>query len=223
VTARRTHRALLTLATAAAVAVLAAACSIGGDSQPRALAVSTTTTEVQSTPSSGEAAAVLYFVRDGKLVPVARSVPDRQLATVLGALMKNPVPVERIEGLGTSIPTGTELKGLRQDGDTVSVDLSKAFENVVGPSRQQAIAQMVMTATEFPDVRSLRFSVDGKPVQVTSPTRGDTATVTACDYESLLPSADEAAEADLDAPTTQRLDVRREGLAKRCPTTTTRS
>ena len=100
------------------------------------------------------------------------------------------------------------------------VDLSKEFENVVGPSRQQAIAQMVLTATEFPEVRSLRFLVDGKPVQVTSPTRGDTTTVTDCDYRSLLPTADEVAKADLDAATTERLNLRRESLEQRCPTAT---
>ncbi len=42
-----------------------------------------------------------------------------------------------------------------------------------------------MTATEFPDVRNLRFRVEGKEIQVTSPTQGDTTTVGDCDFESL--------------------------------------
>jgi hypothetical protein len=186
--------------------------------------VSTTTTEVQATPTSGGAAAVLYYVRDGKLVPVSRSLPDRRLGTVISALLEPPEPLERVGGLGSSIPTGTELLGLQIDGDTASVNLSKDFENVVGPGRQQAIAQMVMTATEFPEISSLRFLVDGKPVQVTSPTRGDTETVGDCDYESLLPTADEVRSMDLGAGTVERLNLRRNSLAAVCPTpTTTRS
>ena len=49
-----------------------------------------------------------------------------------------------------------------------------------------------MTATEFPDVDSLRFEVNGKVLQVTSPTRGDTTTVNACDFALLLPTAEQA-------------------------------
>ena len=117
------------------VAVLAtAACGIRADDSARALAVSTTTTEAESAPTSGGAAAVLYYVREGKLIPVTRSLPDRRLGTVISALLEPPEPIERIAGLGTSIPAGTELLGLQVDGDTVDIDLSREFENVVGPA-----------------------------------------------------------------------------------------
>jgi hypothetical protein len=205
----------------ALVGPVAAACSIDTDSTPRGLVVSTTTTEADSSPTSGGATGVLYYVRDGKLVPVTRSLPDRSVNSVLGALLETPEPLEQVAGLGSSIPTGTELLGLQVDGDTVEVNLSKDFENVVGTGRQQAIAQMVMTLTEFPDVSAVRFLVDGKPVQVTSPTRGDTTSVGDCDYESLLTTEDEARQADLDVATTQRLDQRRTALVDTCPTPTT--
>lgn len=219
-----TPSVLAALVLAGVCAVVVTACSISGDDRPRELAVSTTTTQVAATPTSGGATAVLYFVRDGKLIPVTRSLPDRRVGTVLGTLFETPEPVERIKGLGSSIPAGTELLGLQTDGDTLSVNLSKDFENVVGTARQQAIAQMVLTATEFPQINSLRFLVNGRPVQVTSPTRGDTATVTDCDYASLLPTAEDVKDADLDAATTERLNQRRDALAKGCPTpTTTRS
>jgi hypothetical protein len=160
-------------------------------------------------------------VRDGKLVPVSRSLPDRTPNTVITALLGTPEPLEQVAGLGSSIPAGTELLGLQIDGDTVEVNLSKDFENVVGTGRQQAIAQMVMTLTEFTEVSAVRFMVDGKPVQVTSPTRGDTTSVGDCDYESLLTTEDEARQADLDVATTQRLAQRRTKLANTCPTPTT--
>ena len=214
----RRGAAATVLAALAALVAVVAGCSIGTDSSPRGLAVSTTTTVADSAPTSGGAAAVLYYVGDGKLVPVSQSLPDRRLGTVLSALLETPEPIGGLGGLGSSIPTGTELLGLQIDGDTVAVNLSKEFENVVGPSRQQAIAQLVMTATEFPEIDSLRFLVDGKPIQVTSPTQGDTTTVGACDYESLLPTADEARLAALDAAAVERLNLRRNNLSQRCPT-----
>jgi hypothetical protein len=219
---RRPHRPVLALMVVAAlVGPLAAACSIDTDSTPRGLVVSTTTTEAESSPTSGGATGVLYYVRDGKLVPVSRSLPDLTPTTVTSALLGTPEPLERVAGLSSSIPTGTELLGLQVDGDTVEVNLSKDFENVVGTGRQQAIAQMVMTLTEFSDVSAVRFLVDGKPVQVTSPTRGDTTSVGDCDYESLLTTEDEARDGDLDVATTQRLDQRRTALANTCPSPTT--
>lgn len=215
------------MASAVALSIIAAlavgACAVRGDAQPRALSISTTTTEVSDVPTSGGAAALVYYVRNSKLLPVRRSLPDRRVETVLSALLETPEPVERIKGLGSSIPTGTELLGLQTSGGTVSVDLSKSFENVVGPSRQQAIAQLVLTTTELPDIRAVKFLVNGKPVQVTSPTRGDTTNVTDCDYESLLPTREEVQDASLDAATTARLDLRRETLAQRCPPATTGS
>ena len=224
--APRSRRPALRPALAARVGLLvavlaAAACGIRADDSARALAVSTTTTEAESAPTSGGAAAVLYYVREGKLIPVTRSLPDRRLGTVINALLEPPEPIERIGGLGSSIPAGTELLGLQVDGDTVDIDLSREFENVVGTSRQQAFAELVMTATEFPDVRNLRFRVEGKEIQVTSPTQGDTTTVGDCDFESFLPTADEARLLGLDAATTERLDLRRSALEDRCPTPTT--
>jgi hypothetical protein len=219
---RRSHRPVLALAVLVAVmGPVAVACSIDTDNTPRGLVVSTTTTEATASPTSGGASGVLYYVRDGKLVPVSRSLPDRTPNTVITALLGTPEPLERVAGLGSSIPAGTELLGLQIDGDTVEVNLSKDFENVVGTGRQQAIAQMVMTLTEFTEVSAVRFMVDGKPVQVTSPTRGDTTSVGDCDYESLLTTEDEARQADLDVATTQRLAQRRTKLANTCPTPTT--
>lgn len=203
-----------------ALAALAlGACSIGTDDQPRELAVSTTSTTAPSSPTSGGSSAVLYFVRDGQLVPTTRSLPDHQIDTVLRSLLKAPPSDQPAQKLSTSIPVGTTLSSSRLDGGTLSVDLSDGFDNVVGPSRQQAIAQIVMTATEFPQVDRLRFSVAGKPVQVATPTRGDTSIVSDCDYRTLL-----AKPSDIDPPGTlpaaaaERLTNRQANLERHCPT-----
>lgn len=218
---RGTTRAASAAALAVAVVMAASACGIGNDTEPRALTVSTTTTEPATAPTSGGASAVVYYVLGDTLVPVTRSLPDRETGTVLNALLEAPADLDGLEELTTSIPTGTELQKLTLDGDTLSVDLSDDFENLAGPARQQAIAQIVLTATEFPSIRNVRFSVDGRPIQVTSPTRGDTERVDDCDFAALLPSAEEATADDLDQATIDRLDLRRADLDRRCPRTST--
>ena len=109
---------------------------------------------------------------------------------------------------------------MNENSHPTEVNLSSEFENVVGPKRQEAIAQLVMTATEFPDITSLRFKVNDKTLQVTSPTRGDTTTVTACDFALLLPTAEQADGSQLPAAAIERLNLRRQDLAKNCPEST---
>ncbi|MFZ4518813.1 MAG: GerMN domain-containing protein [Microthrixaceae bacterium] len=213
---RRPVAVLATLVATALAATVLAACGIASDDSPRALTVSTTTTQPSATPTSGGTAAVLYYVAGKSLVPLSRSLADRRPGTVLNALLEPPGDAETARGLTTSIPNGTELRGLTTDGDILEVDLSSDFENVAGPGRQQAIGQMVMTATEFPEIRRVRFRVGGKPVQVTSLTRGDTSVVTECDFAELLPTAEQARELDLDPAVNQRLAQRRADVERRC-------
>ncbi|MBS1838311.1 MAG: GerMN domain-containing protein [Actinobacteria bacterium] len=214
-TARR--RITLLVAAGLSASLLLAACSIGTDDAPRDLAVSTSTTVAPVTPTSGGATAVLYYVHDGQLVPITRSLPDRHLGTVLDTLLKAPSTDQQSRNLTTSIPVGTRLSSSRLDGSTLIVDLSSEFDNVVGPSRQQAIAQIVMTATEFPGVDRLRFSINGKPVQVATPTRGDTSVVSDCDYRSLLAKPSDIDGTTLGQATVQRLQLRQSNLVQQCP------
>lgn len=220
VPARHRPSARRLLAGLVVAATVVAGCGISEDDGPRALAVSTSTTEPPSVPSSGPAAGILWLVREGNLVPVARSIPDRRVATVLEALLDQPDQRAQAAALSTSIPSGTELRGIEAQGDGLAVDLSRAFEGLVGPAKQQAIAQLVLTATDFPGITTMRFLVAGRPIPVASPTRGDTATVEACDFSSLLPTDSAARELGLSEESLDLLEVRRTDLAG-CPTGTT--
>lgn len=214
-------RRLVAAAVAIAVALAVTACGISEDSSPRALAVTTSTTEPPSTPTSGGTLAVLWFVKEGNLVPVTRSLPDRRPSTVISALLDGPGAGERVSGVSTSIPTGTELRGVELDGTTrtLQTSVSRAFENVVGPAKQLAIAQLVLTATELSEVDDARFVVGSQSIQVPSPTRGDTAVVDDCDYRSLLPTDTAARELGLSGATLEILRARRVDLAQSCPAT----
>lgn len=206
---------------AALVAVVGATtllgCGIGTDDQPRALPVSTsTTTTAPATADSANdrAAAVLWLISGSDVVPVSARLPDRELGTVFSELL---APGSATLGaLASSIPSGTQLRKLSLDQGVLDINLSSEFQNLAGPARQQAIAQMVLTATEATGVESVEFSVENQPIRVSSPTRGDVTTVTACDFESLLPTAEQAGTKRLSPATVQLLDARRGQLDQRC-------
>lgn len=200
----------------AAVAVLVSTgCGIGADATPRELAV-TTSTSSSIVPESeeGDVATVLYFVQGEKLVPLTRALPSRSEKEVLESLLVPPTPQEGV-GLSSAIPAGTQLIEVFRDGRTLSVDLSEEFNDVVGPSRQKAVGQMVMSLTELDADLELTFSIDGEPAKVTT-SRGDVSMVSACDFESMLADpADESSE--LTPGQGALIEQRRRDLARSCP------
>lgn len=202
------------LVAAVSIAVLVTACGIGVDDEPRALDVTSTTSTSTTSLSPGPANALLYYVQDGALMPIDRELPNRSLRTVLESLLQG--PTEFIKGLGTSIPSGTELLSVRQEGRNATIDLSSAFDNVVGVSRQQAIGQMVMTVTGVANAGTVEFEVSGKPITVSSPERGDSSAVGPCDFNRLLATDEDATEAHLPEPVADQLRFRREALNATC-------
>jgi hypothetical protein len=213
----RRRRRGLAVALAVTCAAVSMGCGIGADDQPRALPVSTsttTTTPAATDSANDRAAAVLWFVSGSDLIPVSAGLPDRELSTVFTELL---APSDATLGdLASSIPSGTQLRKLSLDRGVLVISLSSEFQNLAGPARQQAIAQMVLSATEASGVESVEFSVEGQPIRVSSPERGDVTTVTDCDFASLLPTAEEAAANQLSPATVQQLDLRRGQLAQRC-------
>lgn len=207
---------LVTAAVLVGIALsVASACGVGFDDEPRSLQEEASTTTVASSPSVGRLTTVLYYVREGALVPVEQELPDRGPATLLTALSQPP-DADPDTGLGTSIPAGTELLGTRRDGDRLTVDLSSEFDKVVGLSRQQAIGQIVLTVTQEDAIERLEFQVDGETITVSSPLRGDTTEVDACDFAALLASPDEVLDAGLPDGSVEDLDERRSELDSTC-------
>ncbi len=204
----------------ALLAVAVTACGIETDDAPRRLAVSTTTTVPRPTTTSGNTATALFVTRGGTVVPVTRELPDQQARTVLDALVRLRPPDVGVRGATNAIPTGTEVLGTTRAADrtggTLSVDLSSRFDRVVGPSRQLAVAQLVMTATGLTGVGKVRFSIEGTPVTVPTPEKGDAAEVTACDVRSLLADPDSPDSAGLSARSAARLTERSDALEATC-------
>lgn len=208
------RRTLATMVFAMALGLAGTACGVGVDDEPRAIQEEAGTTTIAASPSVGSLRTVLYFVREGSLIPVEQDLPDRSPTTLLGALAQPPRGASDV--LSTSIPVGTELLGTSRAGNRLVVDLSSEFGNVVGLSRQQAIGQMVLSVTEQSSIEAIEFQVDGETLVVSSPRRGDTTEVGECDFAALLASPDDLGDVDLPPESLPDLERRRALLTEDC-------
>ena len=132
------------------VALAAAGCghtsNRRGEPQPPTTTSQTTTAAVTSTAATQQTSVRAYFLRDGNVAPVRRSVPsDRPATWALNALAAGPAAGEG--ELGNDYRGGVLLKRIENGTATVEIvpNLSHA-----------ALAQVVYTLTQFPTVRRVR-------------------------------------------------------------------
>jgi hypothetical protein len=118
----------------------------------------TETTSTATVPDEAQTALTLFFLSDGKVAPVARSVVTGPQVgrAALTELLKGLLAEDRAAGLHTAIPAGTELARLAIDDSFATVELSRTV-----PPRAQA--QIVYTLTQFPTVTRVLFVADGGP------------------------------------------------------------
>ena len=130
------------------------------------------TTGAQRTGTPAAARTIqVWFARDGRLAETLRTYkPTRKVATAaLNALLGGPLAAERAAGLSSEIPGGTRLLGITIANGVANVDLSSDYESGADArTLQLRLAQIVYTLTQFPTVSSVRFSVEGTPVNVFS-------------------------------------------------------
>ena len=201
-----------------AVALLAAACGIPLDENPRAMSTGGAAQNAEQTPSSGgDTTAYVYFVKDDRLVNVTRDVPNRSVEEVLQALFSGPTSAEAANGLISQIPARAVVQRVVVDEGTVRVDLSKEMLDVIGTANLQAIGQIVMTLTDIDPASTVEVRVGGQTLKVSSPTRGDVAQVSECDFLGLLPTDDQLDSSGLGVDATRNLARRRTSLMGYCP------
>jgi sporulation and spore germination protein/immunoglobulin-like protein involved in spore germination len=87
------------------------------------------------------------------------------------ALLAGPSPREAALGFGSPFEeTGIRLLGVSLENGIVTVDLSSEFrarkEGFVGLPGLFALASVVYTVTQFPEIGGVHFKVEGRPVQV---------------------------------------------------------
>lgn len=100
------------------------------------------------------------------LAPVSREGVE-DLEDSLAALLAGVTEAEAAMGLSSTIPEGTELLGVEVTDGVANVDLSGEFESGGGSlSMMGRVAQVVYTATRFDGVDSVRFLLEGRPLDV---------------------------------------------------------
>ncbi len=145
--------------------------------------VAAATESSTTTAAGGEEAVKVYFFLGGGdsevsgpgpfLVPVYRGIPetDSPASAAINLLIEGPTADERasVPELGSAVPAGTMLLGVEQEGDLVTVNLSREFESGGGSfSVMGRLAQVVYTVTQFPGAERVAFELDGEPVTVFS-------------------------------------------------------
>jgi hypothetical protein len=108
-----------------------------------------------------------------KVFETERVIPKTQAVArgALGELLLGPEEIEKDGGFITSINSGVEIKKLSVAGGVARVDFSQELENGVGGAcRVAAIrSQIIETLKQFPTIKSVMISVDGKTEGVLQP------------------------------------------------------
>jgi hypothetical protein len=108
-----------------------------------------------------------------KVFPVSRKIPYTVSVAraAMDELLKGPSTTERASGYYTSINPGVTVNSLTITNGTAKVDLSgKIEENLGGSCRVAAIrAQINSTLKQFPNVKNVVISVDGRTEDILQP------------------------------------------------------
>jgi germination protein M len=130
----------------------------GGSSTPPPAPAETTTVQT-------------WFIRGETLWYATRQVERKPGigAETVRALLAGPSSTMRAAGVGTVIPSATQLLGLDVSGGIATVDMSSEFASGGGSlSEQMRLAQLVYTLTQFPTVKGVRLKLDGQDTKVFS-------------------------------------------------------
>lgn len=175
---RRRRIPVLTLRLVVMVAVVAAGgCGVRSDDRPRDLSASgipyglledaPTTTTSAATPSVPRADVFVYFVKDDRMIRKVRQVnAPPTVAKALTALLFGVQEDELADGVRSAIDPTAAIQARALDPATYQVDLSAEFAKGSTSEQVLALAQIVYTATNIPDVTGVRFTLDGVPIEV---------------------------------------------------------
>jgi spore germination protein GerM len=121
-----------------------------------------------ATPAAESLDLTIWFIDDDiRLVPVEVTVPATEgvARAALTELLRGPGAAHADE-YATTVPAGTRLLDVTVADGIATVDLSREFGSGGGSASMGArVAQVVYTLTEFDTVHSVRFLMEGTPVE----------------------------------------------------------
>jgi spore germination protein GerM len=166
-----------------------AGCGVPLDDAPRDIRVPGEA-NASGGPSPGVAGSTvrrLYLVRDGRLVRVPRRVPaPRTPREQLDDLLAGPTAEESDEGLTSALTTMT-VTDLQLVDRRATIVLGDPSELGVRSDEVLAFGQIVCTLTSLPDVGTVSFVADGRPLRVPRADGSLTdSPLTIADYSALV-------------------------------------
>jgi spore germination protein GerM len=161
--------AVLLVTTACGIPTSGSPSVIPGDRVPFDLLdpVSPTTTSPATPPAVAVPETIYLVAPNQHLIAVSRYIAiPATLTQILTALLDGPTAAESTSGL-ESFLTGAAI-GVKAttSGGIATVDFIGNPVQVVGPDQTLAIAQVVFTATQQPNVTGVLFQIDDAPVDV---------------------------------------------------------
>ncbi len=182
------------------LAVLAVACGVPVDEEPRAIApVLPTTPPATPTPQPAATAAFGIYLADGpdRLQVTIRQLPEPVTITAVINELKEETTAEEAErGLISIIPPGSTFVDAannpsRSDGRAeLDFVADTSFDTLEGLQLVQALAQLVWTLTASADIDEVVIRVDGQDVSWLTTAEGDSspgAALTRDDYPTFDP------------------------------------
>lgn len=151
------------------VAVLcASACGVPVEAEPEVIMLEMDPPPEIEQPLLEDLASVsIYLVRDESLVHATRDLPaPAEPDVILASLFEGLTDPERRADLRTSIPPGSQVLDITEDGSVLRLNLSRDFAAVGGEEEIQAVAQVVLTATSIEGVELVAFELEGVPTDV---------------------------------------------------------
>jgi hypothetical protein len=135
-------------------ALVLAGCG-GGGTETVTVTKTVTTTRTDTTPLPGETTVRVYFLRDGKVAAVGRTIPRTRAvaAAALEALLDGPTQDERALGLTSALSKGELPTVSIEDGRAT---LTFGDEGKVTFVSKAGLAQLVYTVTQFDSVKSVK-------------------------------------------------------------------
>ena len=114
-----------------------------------------------ATGSSGAAQTVRVAFLQGEQIGYVER-PGSSLDAAIRALLAGPTKTEAKREITTQVPPGTPLRSVTLDGSVATIDLGEKFAAGTSVESLSArVAQLVLTATRYPNVRSVRLLVKG--------------------------------------------------------------
>jgi spore germination protein GerM len=158
------------------VLVLGAACGVGAEDHARAISADRLPAGLSSTPpiaapvswdGRSEQTVELWFVRDGTLSPVLRTMAGGvQPVDVLDALQAGPAANGGGPSLRSALVDLELFRTISRSGGVAVIDLDASFSSLPSGEQLLASAQVVCTLTSLPGIGMVLFRLAGEVVDV---------------------------------------------------------